>query len=86
MLGEVILFIFSFSIPGLTTVFFNVSTIFSPNGSISEGRYLNNKAVRTATVAQKFFTVNLLLYKNISETDVVFTVEGKKDGHRVNVS
>ncbi|XP_072047226.1 N-acetylglucosamine-1-phosphotransferase subunits alpha/beta-like [Amphiura filiformis] len=71
---------------GLTVAFFNVSTIFSPNGSISEGKYMNNKAVRTATVAQKFFTVHLLLYKNISETTVTFTIAGKKSDVPVNVT
>ena len=66
--------------------FFNVSSIFNPNGSIIEGRYLNNKAVRTATVAQKFFTVHLLLYKNISDTTLTFTIEGKQGDQPVNVS
>ncbi|PIK44711.1 putative N-acetylglucosamine-1-phosphotransferase subunits alpha/beta-like [Apostichopus japonicus] len=72
---------------GLQVAFFNVTPIFGKAGSIAEGHYQAGGIVRTATIAQLFKTVHLLLYKNFTETEIVIRVNGKDaDGEPAEVS
>ncbi|PIK39204.1 putative N-acetylglucosamine-1-phosphotransferase subunits alpha/beta-like [Apostichopus japonicus] len=71
---------------GLQVAFFNVTPIFGKAGSIAEGHYQAGGIVRTATIAQLFKTVHLLLYKNFTETEIVIRVNGKDaDGEPAEV-
>ncbi|XP_072171737.1 N-acetylglucosamine-1-phosphotransferase subunits alpha/beta-like [Diadema setosum] len=62
---------------GLEVTYFNVTPIFGQGSTITEGKYDNKEIVRTATIAQKFKTVHLLLYKNMSESTLTFHILGK---------
>ncbi|XP_033105239.1 N-acetylglucosamine-1-phosphotransferase subunits alpha/beta-like isoform X2 [Anneissia japonica] len=67
--------------------YFNVTTLFGSNGTIADGYYGKDKVVRTGTIAQKFKTLHLLLYKNFTERSISFFLEGtKSDGTGLNVT
>ncbi|XP_030845190.1 N-acetylglucosamine-1-phosphotransferase subunits alpha/beta isoform X1 [Strongylocentrotus purpuratus] len=72
---------------GLLVVYFNATPIFGEGSTITEGKYDNRDIVRTATIAQKFKTVHVLLYKNMSESVLTFHILGKrKDDSPLNVT
>ncbi|XP_041472270.1 N-acetylglucosamine-1-phosphotransferase subunits alpha/beta-like isoform X1 [Lytechinus variegatus] len=72
---------------GLLVVYFNATPIFGEGSTITEGKYDNHDIVRTATIAQKFKTIHLLLYKNMSESVLTFHLSGKtKDDSPLNVT
>ncbi|XP_071956276.1 N-acetylglucosamine-1-phosphotransferase subunits alpha/beta-like [Antedon mediterranea] len=72
---------------GVQVGYFNVTSMFGNNGTIASGYYSNNNIVRTGTIAQKFKTMHLVLYKNHTEQNVSFFVEGtKSDGSGLNVT
>lgn len=72
---------------GLQVAYFNVTPIFGKTGSIEDGHYQPNNAVRAATIAQVFKTVHLVLFKNFSDTTVVLRISGKNaDGEHAEVT
>ncbi len=65
---------------GVSVLYVNLTHIFGENVTITEARYDESKVIRTATVAQKFKLITLLLHSNVSDTLIGFSL----DGHRAN--
>lgn len=58
--------------------YLNVTQIFGWEGTIEEGTYDENPAIRAATVAQKFKTMSIVLYTKFNRTDLNLTLKGKE--------
>ncbi len=66
--------------------YFNLSNIFPNNASIEEGNYAENDAIRSATLAQKFKTMTLIVFDKYNATKLSFKLKGKAEGAEVSVS
>ena len=62
---------------GETVAWFNLTGIFGSNSSVDEGHYEENGAVRSATIAQKFKTMTLIVYDKYNATTLHFRLKGK---------
>ena len=63
--------------PGETVAWLNLTGIFGANCSIDEGHYDENDAIRSATIAQKFKTMTLIVYDKYNATTLYFRLKGK---------
>ena len=66
------------SIAGVSVVYLNLTHIYGSDGTIEEGTYEDNPAVRAATLSQKFKTMSIVLYKKFNETVLNITIRGKE--------
>ncbi len=71
---------------GETVAYFNLSSIFPNNASIEEGNYNENDAIRSATLAQKFKTMTLIVFDKYNATKLSFKLKGKSEGTDISVS
>ena len=62
---------------GETVAWFNLTDIFGANCSVDEGNYEENEAIRSATIAQKFKTMTLVVYDKYNATTLHFRLKGK---------
>eukprot|EP00058_Branchiostoma_floridae_P023700 XP_002609190.1 hypothetical protein BRAFLDRAFT_125953 [Branchiostoma floridae] len=58
-------------------MYFNLSAVFPEGISVSEGKYDDNGVIRAATVAQKFKTLNVVLFPNKNVSVLHFNLTGK---------
>ena len=73
-------------IVGETVAYLNLSRIFPTDTTIDEGHYDENEAIRAATIAQKFKTISLVVYKKFNATTLHFQLKGKsKDQTAIEV-
>ncbi len=63
-----------------------MSQIFLNNASIEEGNYDENEAIRSATLAQKFKTMSLIVFDKYNATKLSFKLKGKSEGTEISVS
>ncbi|XP_071809115.1 N-acetylglucosamine-1-phosphotransferase subunits alpha/beta-like [Asterias amurensis] len=66
---------------GVAVLYINLTHIFGENITITEAQYDDSKVIRTATVAQKFKLITLLLHSNVSDTLIGFSLDGQKADH-----
>ncbi|XP_022082815.1 N-acetylglucosamine-1-phosphotransferase subunits alpha/beta-like isoform X2 [Acanthaster planci] len=64
---------------GVTAFFLNLTVVFDTNSSITEAQYDDHKIVRTATVAQKYKLITVLLHENVSDTLIGVNVSGRRN-------
>ena len=72
-----------FVLAGETVAWFNLTGIFPSTGSVTEGSYTENEAIRAATIAQKYRTMTLIVHENkkFNATTLHFRLKGKVDGN-----
>ncbi|XP_078683763.1 N-acetylglucosamine-1-phosphotransferase subunits alpha/beta-like isoform X1 [Branchiostoma floridae x Branchiostoma belcheri] len=58
-------------------VYFNLSAVFPEGTSVTEGKYDDSGVIRAATVAQKFKTLNIVLFPNKNASVLHFNLTGK---------
>ena len=61
--------------------YFNLSALFDDGTSLEEGHYGENAAIRSATLAQKFKTLSLLLFEKENSTVLHFQIKAKNNNH-----
>ena len=66
-------------------MYVNISAVFGEGVSLEEGDFSEDPALRTATLAQKFKTLSLILYENKNASKIHFYIKGKLNSTEIEV-